>query len=212
MSLREAYSLAHTAKCKLYLAADRPDRDLRFLVGHAMHLDSLMLRIVEIEENVEKPKHSSAVQFKGAGSSGSHQVTKKSPLARKSPSPARADDVDTESSEEEQLLDEDESGEVPEELGLTRFASGAAQPPRYLEPEPPLIPSDDDSSDDEEEYEAAIRDIINKNSGGDKELLGLYHDVQNCTCHKSDAPEFERMWELPGGKDGVRAVVAEIKA
>jgi hypothetical protein len=48
------YTLAHTAQCKLKLAANRPDRNLRFVLGHAFTLDNLMLRIVEIENNGAK--------------------------------------------------------------------------------------------------------------------------------------------------------------
>lgn len=49
-----AYSLAHTAQCKLKLAANRPDRNLRFVLGHAFTLDNVMLRIVEIENQGAK--------------------------------------------------------------------------------------------------------------------------------------------------------------
>ncbi|KAK6382194.1 hypothetical protein LTS17_004081 [Exophiala oligosperma] len=48
------YTLAHTAQCKLKLAAKRTDRDLRFVLGHAFTLDNLMLRIVEIENREAK--------------------------------------------------------------------------------------------------------------------------------------------------------------
>lgn len=48
------YTLAHTAQCKLKLAANRPDRNLRFVLGHAFTLDNLMLRIVEIENQNAK--------------------------------------------------------------------------------------------------------------------------------------------------------------
>jgi len=48
------YTLAHTAQCKLKLAANRPDRNLRFVLGHAFTLDNLMLRIVEIENSNAK--------------------------------------------------------------------------------------------------------------------------------------------------------------
>lgn len=48
------YTLAHTAQCKLKLAANRPDRNLRFVLGHAFTLDNLMLRIVEIENHSAK--------------------------------------------------------------------------------------------------------------------------------------------------------------
>jgi hypothetical protein len=43
------------------LAANRPDRNLRFVLGHAFTLDKLMLRIVEIENQSSKDA------FEGAG-------------------------------------------------------------------------------------------------------------------------------------------------
>lgn len=48
------YRVAHSARCKLQLAADRPDRNLRFVLGHAFTLDNLLLRIVEIENQGAK--------------------------------------------------------------------------------------------------------------------------------------------------------------
>src|SRR5437764_15303800 len=49
MLAAETYILAHTARCKLQMAADKPDRNLRFILGHAFTFDKLMCRIVEIE-------------------------------------------------------------------------------------------------------------------------------------------------------------------
>lgn len=46
---KQTYLIAHSAQCKLNLAANRPDRSLRFVLGHAFTLDKVLLRIVEIE-------------------------------------------------------------------------------------------------------------------------------------------------------------------
>lgn len=46
-----AYALAHSARCKLALSANRPDRNLRMVLGHAFALDNLLVRIVEIEND-----------------------------------------------------------------------------------------------------------------------------------------------------------------
>ena len=46
---KQTYLIAHSAQCKLNLAANRPDRNLRFVLGHAFTLDKVLLRIVEIE-------------------------------------------------------------------------------------------------------------------------------------------------------------------
>jgi len=209
MSLKETYSLAHTAQCKLRMAAERPDRNLRFLVGHAMHLDSLMLRIVQIEETIDQPQHASEVKFKGAGIDSEHH---KSPLSCRSP-PPQAEEEDEEL-DQEPIDDDAEEDDEDDDLGLTRFASGTAEPPRYPENPPQLIPSDEDSeSSDEEDYNPdLLKDIISKNNDGDQFLADLYNDVKGCICHKSDAPAVGRMWELPSEKGGVRTAVAEIKA
>lgn len=48
---KSTYALAHSARCKLYLSANRPDRNLRMVLGHAFALDNLLVRIVEIEND-----------------------------------------------------------------------------------------------------------------------------------------------------------------
>ena len=53
-STKQTYSIAHTAQCKLRIAANRPDRNLRFVLGHAFTLDKVLLRIVEIENQSAK--------------------------------------------------------------------------------------------------------------------------------------------------------------
>jgi hypothetical protein len=54
MSAKETYSIAHSAQCKLQMAANAPDRNLRFVLGHAFTLDKVLLRIVEIENSSVK--------------------------------------------------------------------------------------------------------------------------------------------------------------
>lgn len=49
ITTKQTYSIAHSAQCKLHIAANRPDRNLRFVLGHAFTLDKVLLRIVEIE-------------------------------------------------------------------------------------------------------------------------------------------------------------------
>ncbi|RMZ83119.1 hypothetical protein DV738_g1261, partial [Chaetothyriales sp. CBS 135597] len=66
-SQRDTYRIAHTARCKLQLAANRPDRDLRFILGHAFTLDNLLLRIVEIENSRQSLDKDKGKQTKGAG-------------------------------------------------------------------------------------------------------------------------------------------------
>jgi hypothetical protein len=53
MSITQTYYLAHTARGKLAHEAARPDHKLRFLVGHANMLDSLMLELSAAEQEQE---------------------------------------------------------------------------------------------------------------------------------------------------------------
>lgn len=215
MSLKEAYTLAHTAQCRLNIEASRPDRNLRFVVGHLMHYEALRLRIVEIEHDVSKSKRATSVAFKGTG----HVAHKPSTgdLRRRSPPPPTkttySDDSDSDS-DDPFVDDEDEEAG----LSLERFPSGSARPPQ---PPPDLEPDDgqDDYDDDDEPVspEEPDAETLQRTVQGDgSELLAtMYEGVRNCVCHgKTDAPRIERMWELPskdgGGEDGVTRAVAQI--
>ena len=201
------------------MAANSPDRDLRFLLGHALTLDSVTLRLVEIEHEtatIQQPSHASGVKFRAAGNG--------STTRKRSPPPNRLSEMRT--SDEEEDEDEDDeyadlsSEDDQDELALTRFPSGSAKPP--TEP-PPLVPSDDSSSDEDEPpspelpNEDLLRDITK--SEGNEDLMNLYTSVKKCPCHghHQDAPKLGRIWELPpqiGEKraDGVRIAVAEVAA
>jgi hypothetical protein len=213
MSIKETYSLAHTAQCKLHMAVNAKDRDWRFIVGHATHLDSLMFRIVQYEEEIEQAPQS-AIKFKGA--SKPSQISKPSPLgggqrrAKSPPPPARAD-----SDSEEEIEDED----ADDDLGLMRFPSGSAKPPQQPEP-PALDPSDGDSSssDEDDELQDMLAGLDLKSitkQKPDEEMKHVYNAVNGCPCHKSHAPPIENFWELPG-KDaengGIRTAVVEVRA
>lgn len=216
MSLKDTWALAHTAQCKLHLAANRPDRNWRFVVGHAVHLDSLMLRIVEMEEEIVQSEQSTDVKFKGTGNAQMcgglpHQSSNTGRRRARSPPPPQR--LDSSSEEEEDIDGEDED----EDLGLTRFPSGSTRPPQP----PPLDPSDDSSSDEDEELlvtlpepDPAVLKSITKEKG-DEELASVYNSIKNCRCHKSHAPSINNIWELPqegnGEKGNVRTAVVEIQ-
>lgn len=217
MSLKDTWTLAHTAQCKLHLAVNRPDRNWRFVVGHAVHLDSLMLRIVEMEEEIVQSEQSTDVKFKGAGNTQMcggppHQSSNTGRRRARSPPPPQR--LDSSSEEEDEGVDgEDED----EGLGLTRFPSGSARSPQP----PPLDPSDDSSSDEDEELlvtlpepDPAVLKSITKEKG-DEELASVYNSIKNCRCHKGHAPSINNIWELPqegnGEKGNMRTAVVEIQ-
>lgn len=222
MSIKQTYTLAHTAQCKLRMAAEKPDRNLRFLVGHAMHLDSLNLRILEIERGIEQPDHASDVRFKGAGNAvaagGNHLPSKSPAVGRRtrSPPPPTVDE-DDDSDDGDDGLSDDGNEDEEAELALQRFPSAAAQPHP-----PPLDPSDDSSSSSDEDDELAlparqspdpaVLRLITQGKG-DEVLANLYKSVKSCPCqaeHK-EAPVFQNIWELPQEGDGkVRRAVAEV--
>ncbi|KAL3469153.1 hypothetical protein BJX99DRAFT_81759 [Aspergillus californicus] len=54
MSITQTYYLAHTARRKLTQEASRADHNLRFLVGHANLLDSLMIDLADAEQEQER--------------------------------------------------------------------------------------------------------------------------------------------------------------
>jgi hypothetical protein len=217
MSLKDTWTLAHTAQCKLHLAVNRPDRNWRFVVGHAVHLDSLMLRIVEMEEDIVQSEQSTDVKFKGAGNAqmcGGPPYQSSNTGRRRARSPPPPQRLDSSSEEE----DEDVDGEDEDEgLGLTRFPSGSARSPQP----PPLDPSDDSSSDEDEELlvtlpepDPAVLKSITKEKG-DEELASVYNSIKNCRCHKGHAPSINNIWELPqegnSEKGNVRTAVVEIQ-
>jgi hypothetical protein len=224
MSLPEVYRLAHTAECRLQMAAGAKERDLRFVVGHLMHYESLRLRIVEIEHDISKSDRARAVQFQGTGELKKKPSTGQ--LGRRSPPPPPQSSLRNDNAHIPGLDDEDEDelsdsasddvdGDDDEDLGLTRFPSGSARPP-------PLEADEGDEVDEyadepvspEEPDEASIEQAM---KGESNELLAAYYNrTRKCRCHgKTDADSFGRVWELPpgeGDKQGVTRVVAEISA
>ncbi|KAF2423492.1 hypothetical protein EJ08DRAFT_652757 [Tothia fuscella] len=221
MSLKETYTIAHTAQCKLHMAVNKPDRNWRFIVGHAVTLDNVMLRLVQMEESIDKAPLASDVRFKGAGG-----VPKSSPLSqqtnqrkgRSPPLPQRTESGSDDDDEEEELAEYDD--EAGEDLNLMRFPSGSERPPMHP---PPLDPSDEDSSSDDEEEELTkmlegmdFEKLKSATEGkGNQEMVDVFNRVQGCPCHgKPQSQPIENFWELPGTEhgDGVRTAVVEIRA
>lgn len=196
------------------MEAGRKDRNLRFLVGHLMHYENLRLRIVEIEHDISRSQRAKAVQFQGAGQLRHKPSTGQ--LGRRSPPPSQIPGLDEE--DEDDLSGDDdaeEDDEVDSGLSLQRFPSGSARPP-------PLEPDDEDEVDEDDdepvsptEPDRATLEQAMKGDGNEQ-LAKMYNGVRKCPCHgKTDAPEFDRMWDLPGQqgrKDGVMWAVAEVRA
>jgi hypothetical protein len=151
MSISETNHIAHTARCKLQLAADRPDRNLRFILGHTFTLDNLLVQIAQIEdiqiaqiEEVTKLNfESDAIGVDTASAPSPDAVEFLKSTNKPLPSSCRGrspppDKADTHSS---RFLadDENEDGEDPVS---EKFASAALSPPRMIA---------DNGSDNEDE-------------------------------------------------------------
>lgn len=213
MSLPEVYRLAHTAECRLEMAAGAKDRDLRFVVGHLMHYESLRLRIVEIEHDISKSQRARSVQFQGTGELRKKPSTGQ--LGRRSPPPNQAHIPGLEDEDEDELSDSASDDEEDEDLGLMRFPSGSARPPPL---EPDVGDEVDEDADEpvspEEPDQAAIEQAMKGESNA--ELASYYNNTRKCPCHGNTKAEgFDRVWKLPAGKDdkpGVTRAVAEVSA
>lgn len=230
MSRTETYTLAHTARCKLQMAADRPDRNLRFILGHAFTLDNLRLRIAEIETDtsayisdsdededlptcnanvvpVGKPRKVSFGSSPRPTNVGGVGGRPKSP-----PPDELAQLSSSESEEEEDDIEEDDEFEE-EGLGLTRFESATAKAPR-------MVPDEEDDEEDDIgpkspellPSEGDLKLIIGQE--GDEELQQAYTQIGRCPCHASHGPAVEKVWELKGqtGEHGGRMAVVQVGA
>lgn len=228
MSLKEAYTMAHSAKCRLHMEADRPERNLRFVVGHLMHYESLRLRIVEIEHDISKNERAKAVAFKGTGhvskpETGLRKISSSGQLAGRRSPPPPADYVygDEENDDNDEDDDDpwsggDDEDEDEESLGLQRFPSGSSRPPR---PAPGLLPDEEGDDDDDpepispEEPDQATLEAIIKGAGN-TDMANMYNGMTKCVCHKKqDAPQFENFWELPvkDGAEGRTRAIAQVR-
>lgn len=220
MSFTQTYSLAHTARCKLQLAADRPDRDLRFILGHAFTLDNLRLRLAEIEtegrdsdEGSEEHSPTPERHVSFHSNSNRHVATYDQ---RRSPPPDQLHDLedeDSESSEEEEDEEEDDEEEVGDDLLLRRFESAAAKPTR-------AIGDDEQCQPNEEERRQSLpmpsEDELKMitSGAGNTELADLYQRVVGCPCHGEKGPIVSNVWEIPQkpGYHGPRVTVVEVNA
>ena len=222
MSRTEAYTLAHTARCKLQLAADRPDRNLRFILGHAFTLDNLRLRIAEIEtdssaylsessDDEDRPTCTAHVgERRVSFGRGSPRPTNVGVGRPKSPPPDELAHLSSSESEDEDD-DIEEDDEFEEELSLTRFESATAKAPRMVADEgededdgdvgpksPEMVPSEEDLK-------------ILCGQEGDQELEEAYRNVSGCPCHGKHGPGVEKVWEIPGKKGGTGGRMAVVQ-
>ncbi|RMZ82079.1 hypothetical protein DV737_g2229, partial [Chaetothyriales sp. CBS 132003] len=180
-SQHETYRIAHTARCKLHLAANRPDRNLRFILGHAFTLDNLLLRIVEIENRAPgtvQPKEMKAeddgeAAGKGGGAGvGGIERGGLAPKARR------------QQQEEAQPAAQETRQRRGDGLGLQRYASATAQPPRQIPSPPP--PPDEEPASPPTLPEGVTRKIMQEGEE-DATMQSLYNDIRKCPCRDGHA-------------------------
>lgn len=220
------------------MAADEPDRNLRFILGHAFTLDKLRLRIAEIEvsgssdsdsdEDLPETTHNQVCTKgmphvhagAGAGTGGERRVSfqgnskaQGTTRNRSPPPPQLEEDTDSDDDDDAEEDDEDDG------LGLVRFGSATAQPPRILEDEEVLgdnlgeedIIEGEEIEVGEKKYtEAELKRLCE--GEGNKDLVEAYGRVAGCPCHGEKGPHVEKFWELPQpeGAIGPRMAVMQV--
>ncbi|TVY83007.1 hypothetical protein LSUE1_G003550 [Lachnellula suecica] len=213
MSVADTIRIAHTARCKLQLAADRPDRNLRFILGHAFTLDNLRLRIAEIEEEQEDaeddfvpeptPAEKRRVSFSGKSnpSSGLRDGRRSPP-----PPPQLEDDLE----DDEDAIEDDEEEDAG--LSLQRFGSAAAQAPRIADEEGSSSEDEDEEGSSPSNFTEDQLKMITA-AAGNVELKDAYSHMAGCPCHGQKGPTVEKLWEVPQGeKVGPRMAVVQVAA
>jgi hypothetical protein len=177
MNTSTTYTLAHTVQCKLKLAANRPDRNLRFVLGHAFTLDNLMLRIVEIENQSAKSVfHEAETGYAGGDEHYDCTASKPAPkpdphydCTAAQPEPTPAEPHNDGRGRRISFQDNNARPSNIGGLGTTGVASnnspkhGPSSPARQRSPPPVAIPKhkyeeedDDTSSDDYDEPDEYI--------------------------------------------------------
>lgn len=214
----ETLRIAHTARCKLNMAASRPDRNFRFILGHALTLDKVMLRVAEIEftsddeggsdsssgESDDEQLKERHVGFAGpakAMGTGSQRKTQR----RSPPPPQPGVDVHD---------DEEEDGDDEDGVPLERFPSASAGPPRGVSQyEDEGVGDMKGGGGGQEWSEEQLKRIT---AGvGSAELVDVYNHVAGCPCHGEKAPAVENVWEIPAEMDGQmggRLAVVQVRA
>jgi len=139
MSVTQAYFLAHKARAKLSSEAARPDHNLRLLVGHANLLDSLMLDLAEAEREQESWFNQSV---RGAApKSEDKHIQWADSIIEEPEHDWLAEDVDSNSSDDDSDFSDDEDVEMADIVSLQRIPSHTIKDFGY------------DMEEDEEEYE-----------------------------------------------------------
>lgn len=264
----QAYTLAHSARCKLSMSAKDPDRNLRFMLGHAFMLDRALYRVATVEEDSddddeggaeegtkngngtgkgevlagaldesaegiegtgtegdangkgdggEAPGQSGSLRHGRVKFAGSDRGGSDDDGARTPSDDGGYDDWDD--------YDDDNDGKGNGgagggggALGLTRFTSASAQPPRMI-PDVQTNEVDDDEDDDGPVSPPALPadlDVGAVIAGPEDEEMGdLYERIRGCPCHglHEKAEKGRKFWEVKGdGQVGKKMAIMQVEA
>jgi hypothetical protein len=159
MSMTQTYFLAHKARAKLSREAAQPDHDLRFLVGHANLLDTLMLELAEVERAQEQWFNQSV---RGASTTTSTAQKLQDRHVQWSENLAQVPEEEYDS--EEETSDEEEEDDLEEDyeqLSLVRTPSRSNSPPELIE--------ESDSEDEDESMPASPKSAVAQLSTAEKD-------------------------------------------
>lgn len=229
----ETIRIAHTARCKLHMAANAPDRNFRFILGHALTLDKMMLRIAEIETDSSDDDEEGVAEAEPHGpttatstrerrvsfsstSRARHDVAVEAKehdrKQRRSPPPARlphpGEDDDDDDDDDDAVEDDEE--EADGALSLQRFPSASAQPPRLVADD-----GDEGYDDPDSPVTPTDEDLRGAMAGkSNEELTQVYQHLVGCPCHGQTAPAVSGVWEMPQkeGVHGPRMAVVQVAA
>ncbi|EJT78828.1 hypothetical protein GGTG_03924 [Gaeumannomyces tritici R3-111a-1] len=186
MSLTQTYYLAHKARAKLSAEAQRPDHDLRKLVGSANLLDALMVELADAEREQESWFNQSVrgATTKKTTNTQDRRVQWADSVVEEPEEDWEGDDALSDSDDEDSEYDDDEDVEMADVVSLTRIPSHTSKSLAA-----PSVATDEDYFDEEEEEDYAQLTLTRSQSRSAASPPDLDHD--------SDSSEDEAMPPSP---------------
>lgn len=188
MSLTQTYYLAHKARAKLSAEAQRPDHDLRKLVGSANLLDALMVELADAEREQESWFNQSVrgATTKKTTNTQDRRVQWADAVVEEPEEDWEADDALSDSDDEDSEYDDDDDDDVEmaDAVSLTRIPSHTSKSLAA-----PSAADDEDYFDEEEEEDYAQLTLTRSQSRSTTSPPDLDHD--------SDSSEDEAMPPSP---------------
>lgn len=177
MSITQTYYLAHTARGKLSHEAARSDHNLRYLVGHANLLDSLMLELAEAEQEQESWFNQSV---RGATKAEEKHIQWADAVVEETEVDWQPEDAGSDSSDSDSEFDDDEEIE-------SGFASLHRVSSYTAFPQSRSIEEDEEEYEDDGEEDYAMLTLSRTNSHP-ASPPDLSHDLEDSSEDESMPP------------------------